>query len=185
MQESLVFGDGWVTAELPDDAHAVSSGVSLPLPPTPDLAASLREAIEQPLDLHPLREVARGASRVTVAFDDPTVPCYAPLWSTAMPILLDGLEEGGVPEDGITLLCANALHRKFTDDELAAILGPDVVGRFAPEGRLLCHDAEDPDGLVHLGATDRGHDVEVNRHVVESDLTVYLNASTTRGFSGG
>src|SRR5439155_10649957 len=91
----------------------------------------------------------------------------------------------GVAESGVTLLCANALHRKFPPEELAAILGPGVAERFAAPGRLVCHDAEDPDGLVDLGTTAAGHDVEVNRLVADSDLTVYLNASTTRGFSGG
>jgi hypothetical protein len=181
----MVFGDGWVTAELPDDTYVVAPGFSLPLPPTPDLAASVRDAVEQPIDRAPLRELARGAARVTLAFDDPTVPCYAPLWSTAIPIVLSELAAAGVPESGVTLLCANALHRKFTHDELAAIVGPDVVRGFAGDGRLLCHDAEDPEGLVHLGTTAAGHDVEVNRSVADSDLTVYLNASTTRGFSGG
>ena len=185
MQETLVFGDGWVTAEVPDDTHVVSPGFSLPLPPTRDLAAAVRDAVDRPLDTAPLRELARGASRVTVAFDDPTVPCYAPLWATAIPLILAELAAAGVGEDHVTLLCANALHRKFTPDELAAILGPDVVGRFADRGRLVCHDAEDPEGLVHLGTTPAGHDVEVNRLVADSDLTVYLNASTTRGFSGG
>jgi hypothetical protein len=49
----------------------------------------------------------------------------------------------------------------------------------------VCHDAEDPGGIVDLGTTVEGHPVEVNRLVTESDLTVYLNCSTTRGFSGG
>jgi Lactate racemase N-terminal domain len=185
VQETLVFGDGWVTAELPVSTRVVSPGISLPLPPTADLAGSVRQAVEDPLESPPLRDLAAHASRVTVAFDDPTVPCYAPLWSTAIPIVLEELERAGVPEEGVTLLCANALHRKFTAEELGAILGHGVVSKFAPAGRLLCHDAEDREGLVRLGTTPAGHDVEVNRLVADSDLTVYVNASTTRGFSGG
>ncbi|MFZ8283924.1 lactate racemase domain-containing protein, partial [Staphylococcus aureus] len=46
---------------------------------------------------------------------------------------------------------------------------------FAPHGLLLQHDAEDPDGLVHLGQTDMGEDVEINRRAAESDLIVYVN----------
>ncbi len=180
-----MFGGGWITANVPDDAHVVSPGVSLPLPPVEDLAAEVLVAVSRPLDGPPLRERARGARHVTVAFDDPTVPCYAPLWPTAIPVALAELEAAGVPRTDITLLCANALHRQFTDDELAALIGPDLVAEFAADGRLRCHDAEDPDAIVHLGTTDEGHDVEVNRAVTDSDLTVYVNASTTRGFSGG
>jgi lactate racemase len=185
MHDRLVFGDGWIDAELPNDARVVGPGITLPLPPTEDLAGTVRDALEHPIDTPPLEEMARGARTVVVAFDDPTVPCYAPLWATAMPLVLDALSRAGVQEGGITLLCANALHRKFTNDELARILGQDIVDRFAASGRLLCHDAEDPDGLVRLGETEDGALVELNRLAVDADLTVYLNASTTRGFSGG
>ena len=179
------FRAGSITATLPDTTQVVSPGLSLPLPPAEDLTEAVRDALEHPLDSPPLREMARGAKRVTVAFDDPTVPCYAPLWSTAVPIVLDELEGAGVDRERITLLCANALHRKFTNDELARILGDGVVREFAPDGRLLCHDAEDPDGLDDLGTTAEGHHVDVSRHLTEADFTVYVNASTTRGFSGG
>lgn len=185
MQQQFVFGDGWTTAELPDDAVEVPAGVSLPLPPAPDLEAEVRSALEHPLDTPPLRELARGARRVTVAFDDPTVPCYAPLWSTAIPLVLRELEAARVPQEGITLLCANALHRKFTNDELARILGDDVVARFAPNGRIRCHDAENAEEIRRLGETAAGVQVELSTFVTDSDLTVYVNASTTRGFSGG
>jgi len=185
VNEQLVFGQGWITARVPDDAHVVEPGISLPLPPAEDLSQAVRDALERPLDTPPLAELARGAGRVTVAFDDPTVPCYAPLWATAVPMVLTELERAGVRRDRITLLCANALHRQFTTDELARILGHEVAGEFAAAGRLRCHDAEAPDELEDLGTTEQGEPVEVSRFVTEADLTVYLNASTTRGFSGG
>ena len=185
VREALVFGDRWLEAELPADARFVSPGLSLPLAPAPDLEAAVREAVTAPLEGAPLQARARGARRVTVAFDDPTVPCYAPLWEVALPVVLDELDRAGVPPEGLTLLCANALHRRFTNDELARILGPDIVRRFAADGRLSCHDAEDPNGLEGLGTTSLGEPVDVSRHVVDADLTVYVNASTTRGFSGG
>src|SRR5690242_18871744 len=143
----------------------VPPGISLPLAPTMDLQASVHGALESPLDGPPLRSLARGARRVTVAFDDPTVPCYAPLWPIAIPLVLQALHEAGVAEDRITLLCANALHRQFTTRELGRLLGEDLADRFAAAGRLRCHDAEDPDGLVDLGATAEGHPVEVSRLV--------------------
>jgi lactate racemase len=185
VRESLVHGPGWIEADLPDDTRVVSPGITLPLPPSPDLADAVRDALQRPLDTAPLRDLARGKRRALVAFDDPTVPCYAPLWSTAIPLVLGELERAGVPETGVTLVCANALHRKFTHDELASVLGEATVARFAPDGRLVCHDAEDPDNIARLGETDAGAPVHLNRLVVDSDLVVYVNASTTRGFSGG
>jgi len=185
MREHLVFGDTWIEADLPDDTRVVPPGLSLPLPPAPDLAAEVLRALREPMDTAPLAELARGAVRVTVAFDDPTVPCYAPLWETALPLVLQELGRGGLARERITLLCANALHRQFIADELGRLIGGGLAGEFAVAGRLRCHDAEDPDGLEHLGDTDLGEPVDVSRAVTESDLTVYVNASTTRGFSGG
>lgn len=183
VREEIVFGDRWLPVEIPDDTAFVSPGVSLPLEPAADLRAAYRDAVDHPLDGPPLSDRVGAGSRVTLAFDDPTVPCYAPAWAEALPVVLEALERGGVQEENVTLLCANAIHRKFTADELGGILGEDIARRFAPQ--LLCHDAEDPEGIVNLGTTAGEHDVEVNRLVVDSDLTIYLNTSTTRGFSGG
>lgn len=178
-----MFGDSVVSATLPVRTEVVSQGISVPLEPTQDLVATVQSALDAPIDTPPLLELARGARRVVLAFDDPTVPCYAPLWATAVPLILRTLERAGVPDGGIRLICANALHRMFEHDELANILGSDVVARYAD--RLSCHDAEDPDAIETVGTTESGHPVELNRAVTDSDLTIYLNCSTVRGFSGG
>lgn len=178
MQQQIVFGDSWVTAELPDATTVVPPGISAALEPVADLRAAVRGALDAPIDLPPLREVAQGRSRILVAFDDPTVPCYAPMWPIA---LREILSDVGV--EGTTLLCANALHRKFSKPELGALIGLDLVEEFGD--RLLCHDAEDRDGIVSLGTSPNGYVVDLNRLVAESDLVVYLNTATTRGFSGG
>jgi hypothetical protein len=182
MRTELVFGQGTTSADLPDDTVFPSAGITAPMPVVRDLAAEYARALREPLDTPPLRELARGRHTVTVAFDDATVGQYAPVWSIAIPLVLAELEAGGVRREDVRLLCANALHRKFTHDELARLLGDELVREFGP--RLSCHDAEDPDGIVHLGTTPSGFEVELNR-CVEDDLLVYVNCSTVRGFSGG
>jgi hypothetical protein len=179
----MVFGASMIEAELPDHTQIVSPGLSIPLEPVPDLHAAVRDALAAPIDLPPLRELARGRRRVTIAFDDATVPCYAPVWSAAIPIVLGELEAAGVRREDVTLVCANALHRRFTHDEIATLIGADLVREFG--GRLVCHDAEDPTMLDHLGVTTNGYDVEISKHVTDADLCVYVNCSTVRGFSGG
>lgn len=183
MQHPIVFGDTYVTVDLPEHTQVVSPGMSLPLPGVADLGAAVLGALRRPLDRPPLRDQVRPGARATVAFDDATVPCYAPLWATAIPLIVAELEAGGVASADISLICANALHRQLTLDELARLLGDDVVRTHRQ--RLACHDAEDRDSLVHLGTTPSGVDVELNRCVSDSDLLVYLNCSTMRGFSGG
>ena len=183
IEKQIVCGDRFETVHLPDHAQVVSPGVSVPLAPADDLAALVRSAIDDPLDTPPLREQVSPGDRVTIAFDDATVPCYAPIWATALPMIVAELERAGVSERDMNFVCANALHRRFTHDELANLIGSDFVARHAD--RLRCHDAEDPDDIEHLGTTPSGHDVELSRAVTESDLTIYLNCSTMRAFSGG
>ena len=182
-ETQIVCGDRFETVHLPPDAQIVSPGVSVPLEPAAGLAGVVQAAMDRPLDRPPLRELVAPGRRVTVAFDDATVPCYAPLWSVALPLIVAELAAGGVRDEDISFVCANALHRQLTHEELARLIGDDFVARHS--ARLRCHDAEDPDALEHLGTTPSGHDVVLSRLVTESDLTIYLNCSTMRAFSGG
>jgi hypothetical protein len=183
MDEQIVFGDRLIPVKLPDRTKLVPPGISTSLPPVVDPRATIQEALKRPLDLAPIRDLAKPGWKVTVAFDDPTVPCYGPIWEPAIRLVLEELEHAGVKRKDIFLLCANALHRKFTRGELAKVIGRELVGEFGY--RLLCHDAEDPENLTYLGSTKNGYDVEVNRLVTDSDLTIYINTVVWRGFNGG
>jgi len=183
MQEQIVYGDQMLPITLPDDARTTPPGLSTKLPAVNDIAGTIRKALDAPLGRPPLRELVTRDFKVTIAFDDPTVPCFAPVWEPAIKLVIAELEKAGVQRTNITLLCANGLHRKFTRRELARIIGEDLVKEF--RYRLLCHDAEDQDNLAYLGTTASGYDVEVNRRVTDSDLTVYINTVVWRGFNGG
>ena len=115
--------------------------------------------------------------RLTIAFDDislPLPPMRSPdVRQRVIEAVLDLAAEAGV--DDVVLIAALALHRRMTDPELRHALGDRVFDAFAPHGLLLQHDAEDPANLVHLGLTDQGEDVEINRRAAESDLLVYVN----------
>ncbi len=181
--KTLPYGDSTVDVSLPDRTRFPSRGLSSGLQPVADQAQAVREALAKPLGLPRIGETVRPDSRVLIAFDDPTVPSSAEIRPLVIEAILAELAEAGVPEENVSLVCANALHRKWTSEELASILGEDLVQRFGP--RLACHDAEDPENLVYLGTTASGYDVEVHRLVAESDLAVYVNAGVMLGFSGG
>jgi nickel-dependent lactate racemase len=180
----LPFGEGTVQVRLPDRTQVVKAGQPKSrVEPAADEAAVVRAALEKPLGMARIRELVRSSSRVLVAFDDPTVPSYGPIRRLAVEGVLAELAASGVEEDHVTLVCANALHRKWTHEELAAGLGTEIVRRFG--NRLMCHDAEDAAQLVDLGKTPEGYDIEVHRLVADSDLTIYVNAGYHLGFGGG
>ncbi len=182
-ETEIVCGTSMVPVQLDSHMHVVTQEPTLPLEPQPDPAGAVDDALALPIDRPPLPEMVKRGFRVTIAFDDPTVPCYAPVWEVALQRIVDQLVSGGVALSDITLLCANALHRQFTKDELAKTIGRPLVERFGD--RLRCHDAEDPDGIVHVGTTSGGHEVELNRLAVDTDLCVYLNTVCWRAFNGG
>jgi len=185
--QTLPFGEASVTVEMPERARVISrtggAGASGGLPALDDLAGAVGEALAHPLGLPPIGELVRPGGRVVIAFDDPTVTSYGPIRRVAIEAVLAQLAAAGVREADVTLICANALHRKFTRDELATIIGSELVGRFGE--RLFCHDAEDAANVVNLGTTEHGYDVELSRHAAEADLCVYVNAGVHLGFSGG
>jgi hypothetical protein len=177
------FGPAYVTAELPDDTFFIPYAGGEPAHPIENLASAVSEALSSPLDSPPLEELASPQSRVLIAFDDPTVPAYGPIRHVIFHEVLRRLLHVGVKPERITAVCANALHRKFREWELASIVGQDIVDFFGE--RMVCHDAENPDEIVEVGTTASGYYVDVSRHVVESDLTIYINAAHFRGFAGG
>lgn len=182
-EQAVPYGDGTIPVRFPQRTRIVSGGWGTSLRPVPDLTAAVRAALRVPLGSPPIRDLVKPGHRVLIAFDDPTVTSLGSVREVAIQLVLEELAEAGVPEERVTLLCANALHRKWTREELASIIGPGLVERFGE--RLLCHDAEDPANLVPLGTAPGGYDVEVHRLVVESDLTVYVNAACRMGFNGG
>jgi hypothetical protein len=179
----IPYGAEFMQVELPDGTEKISNTQAVQPEPVRDLQSAVRGALSRPLGSAPLRELVRPSSRVVIAFDDLTVSSYGPVREIVINEVLDELKKAGVEQENVTLICANALHRKFRQEELSRVIGKDLVHTFGP--RLICHDAEDPDGLVYLGKTPGGYDVEISRLVAESDLTIYVNAEHNRGFSGG
>ena len=179
----MPYGSESMEAEFPERTVQIPNLAVARLEPVKDLRATVREALSAPSGMPPLQELVKASSRVVIAFDDATVSSYGPVRSIVINEIMADLEKAGVKSENVVLICANALHRKFRPQELAQLIGVDLVRDFG--SRLGCHDAEDPDSLIYLGKTSGGYDVEVNRNIVDSDLTVYVNAGHNRGFSGG
>lgn len=183
MIRQIPFGDTTVAVTLPDDTFVIETEAREKLGPIDDLSGAMRSALAEPLGMAPIPELVKPGARVTIAFDDLTVPCYSPIRRVAIEEILVQLDAAGVDRAHVTLICGNGLHRKFPPNELATILGEDLVREFGD--RLICHDAEDHENLSFLGTTENGYEVEISRYAAEADLTIYVTASHNRGFSGG
>jgi hypothetical protein len=147
-----------------------------PLPGIKDVTGAIRHALLNPLGSEPLPELMRPGMRLTIAFDDislPLPPMETPdIRGRVMEQVLEVAARRGV--DDVEIVVANSLHRRMTASEIKRAVGERVYRSFYPEA-LRNHDAEDPAGMAFIGTTDRGEDVEINRRAAESDLLVYVN----------
>src|SRR5829696_1897712 len=149
-----------------------------PLEALDDPEGAIRDALDHPLgDSEPLRALLRPGMRLTICFDDvslPLPPMRRPdIRQRVIEAVLDLAAEAGV--DDVHLIAALALHRRMTEAELRHAVGDRVYDAFAPHGLLYNHDAEDPDNLAFLGTTPQGEEVEISKRAAESDLVVYVN----------
>jgi hypothetical protein len=146
------------------------------LPPIRDVNGAIRDALLNPAGSEPLPELLKPGMRLTIAFDDislPLPPMQTPdIRGRVIEHVLELAARRGV--DDVKLVVANSLHRRMTPAEIKRAVGERVYRSFWPED-LTNFDAEDPAGLTHVGQTDRGEDVEISRRAAESDLLVYVN----------
>ncbi len=163
------------------ERHHLPVGTSViypntPLDPLPDRREAIIDAIDHPEGTEPLDAHLTSGMKVTIAFDDvslPLPPMAKPdVRQSVLEVVLERLERAGVTD--IELICAICLHRRCTPAELKHFVGPRIFKRFWPK-RLYNHDAEDPEGNIFLGQTEEDEDVEINRRAVESDLLIYIN----------
>jgi len=146
---------------------------------------AIEQALLNPLGIEPLPDLLRPGMRLTIVFDDlslPLPPMRTPdIRQRVIEQVLEIAATKGV--DDVELIAANSLHRRMTPAELRRTVGERVFRAFYPR-HLRNHDAEDRQNLVHLGRTPQGEDVELNRRAAESDLVVYVNI-TLSAMSGG
>jgi hypothetical protein len=169
-------GEGFRLERLPVGSRVVYPPEPLGALRDPD--AAIRQALLHPVGgSKPLPELLRPGMRLTIAFDDvslPLPPMRRPdVRQRVIEAVLEMAAVAGV--DDVVLVAALALHRRMTDAELRHALGDRVFDAFAPHGLLTQHDAEDPSNLVDLGQTDEGEEVEINKRAATSDLLVYVN----------
>ena len=169
-------GEQFRLEKLPADRSRVIYPAE-PLPGLDDPDEAIRQALLNPLDEDPLPTLLWPGMKLTIAFDDLSLP----LPSMRQPDIRQRIIEqvldmaAAASVDDVHLIAALALHRRMTEAEFRHALGDRIYDAFAPHETLYNHDAEDPDGMVELGLTRHNEQVTMNRRAAESDLLIYVN----------
>jgi len=173
----LLYGTGTVSVRLPDSAVVLQSAAPGALE-NPEEA--VRRALENPVGTPPLKRLlAEHRPRsAAVTISDITRPVPNGLF---LPVLLEELENAGVPPDEITVVVGTGMHRPSTEEEKRYLTGQEVYDRC----RVIDHDSADPTGLVRVSDDPP---VKINRFFMEADfkiVTGFIEPHFMAGFSGG
>ncbi len=178
MNIQLAYGKTGLTLNLSDDLN-VTLIEPIFTPGVSDSHTALAHALRAPIQSSPLCDFVKSTDRVGIVYSDITRPTPNRL------LLLAVLAElGHVPKVNITLFDALGTHRENTNAELRELLGDTLVDEYA----IVQNNAFDQSTQVSLGISSRGHEIWINRALVECDvkiLTGFIEPHFFAGFSGG
>lgn len=184
----LDYGTTKMSVELPDSAKVVRYGETYTDPLGVDPIAATRAALDAPLEMSPLKELAGPGKTAVIVFPDRVKGGAHKLAHrrVCIPMIVEDLIAGGCRLEDISLVCAQGLHRRNTYEEWLWYLGPEIVNQFWPD-RIINHDAEGPH-LINLGEDVMGNPVQSNSIVTNCDIPILVGhcaANPYGGFSGG
>src|SRR5260370_3760347 len=170
------FGEGVRLEKLPLGARIVYPPD--PLEPMTNPERAIKRALTKPLDDDPLKSLLRKGMKLTIAFDDlslPLPPMAAPdVRQLVMEEVIDMAAEAGLED--IHLIAALGLHRRMTEDEIRHIVRERLFNSFWPE-RLYQHDGEDPELNIYIGKTAEGEEVTLHKRAPDCSRGVYVNVT--------
>jgi len=172
----MAYGRGKMQFDL--DPSLVSAELKLnKVPVLDDPASAIRDAIRNPIDSKPLREIVKPGQTVTFLVNDNTRVANSNVF---MPVLLDELNSVGVPDDDMRILFALGSHRALTHDEMVELVGEETAGRV----KMYNPDCKDESQFVYFGTTSRGTKVSFHKLAAEADHIICTGSIVHHFFSG-
>lgn len=146
----------------------------------PHLApARIKDAVDNPIGMPPLREYARGKKEVVIIFDD-----MARVTRVAgiVPHVLEELAAAGIKDNQVRFIAACGCHAAMNRADFVKKLGEDILARFpvynhAPYGKC-----------IYAGTTSSGTKIRINAEVMKCDLKIGIGSIVPHimaGFGGG
>ncbi|MDZ7374865.1 MAG: nickel-dependent lactate racemase [candidate division KSB1 bacterium] len=176
MQLRLPYGDSSLLATL-DEALSVEEIAPPTLEARDNEEQLLKEALSKPVGSPPLQEILHRGERTVIVVPDPTRVAGQRAY---LPHLLEILNSCGVSDRDISIVIACGSHPLPPPQELRRHVGEEVYRRV----RVVPHDCQRPEDNVHLGHTQRGIPVTLNRSVVRAERLIVTGAVWFHYFAG-
>jgi nickel-dependent lactate racemase len=181
MKVDLSYGSQGLAIEIPETPGFC--GVLRPrtAPALEDPAAAVARALETPLAAPPLKKIAANRQNACIVISDITRPVPNEI---ILPPLLKAIEDSGIPAEAITILIATGIHRPNEGDELIALVGREIAGKY----RIINHFSKRREEMVPVGEIEAGVDALINKHYLNAELKIltgFIEPHMWAGFSGG
>jgi len=195
MKLEFEYGQGLMSANLPDSTDVFIPGETVPDPPClpqdmDTLVQATRESIRNPIGMPPLSALAHKGSTVAIVIPDIVKGGCQPTAhrKVSIKVILEELYAAGVEKKDILMVFSNGLHPRTTPAEARQILGDELFFQFWHSNQIISHDSEDREHLVDLGCTERGDAVVMNKYVFDADIPILIGHTQGNpygGYSGG
>lgn len=176
MNYHLKYGQQEISFNLPENSKTTILSGSIELEMSNETKI-IQDALNAPVGSLPLEKIVRKGETTCIVVPDRTRVCRAAVY---LPILLERLNQCGIADNDISILMANGSHRQNTAEEQVEILGQSVVERI----RIIEHDSRDSASLVHLGDTERGTPVFINRNLIRAERIILTGGVLHHYFAG-
>jgi nickel-dependent lactate racemase len=153
MQVPVAFQDEQLAVELSGDS-LIGSWEGPPGIDEPEIAELVRNALEQPRDFPPVRQMVVPGDRVTIAVD--------PSSSTAPHVLR---------VVGEILFASGVEHGDVTVLKCAGVTG-SLSGDLPPGMLVVEHDPADRSRMAYLSTTKEGRRIYLDRHLTDADVVI-------------
>ncbi len=181
MKIHLDYGRQGLDVDLPGE-NIVGVLDLTPAAPLDDPAQAVRQCLAQPIGTGPLADLARGRKSACIVVCDITRPVPN---AVVLPPIIETLESCGIPAGRITILIATGTHRPNFGDELAVILGPEVLAKGCA---VVNHACDDPATHRFLGTTPNHVPVSLDTRYLDAELRItcgLIEPHFMAGYSGG
>ena len=175
-QVQLAYGKTGLPVNVPDSAIVIEPRH---LPALADDKAAVVSAMRNPLGTPPLKSMVGKGDTVAIVISDITRPTPN---HKLVPWIMEELDH--VPRENFVIINGLGTHRANTQEELAGMLGWEIVNTV----RIENHDAFDDAKLVRVGRNSYGSEVYFNKTYVEAKfkiVTGFIEPHFFAGFSGG
>jgi len=115
--------------------------------------------------------------KTVILVDDLTRPTPQ---RVVLPILVDELSKRNIQERSITVIIALGTHREMTEKEIKERYGDAITEQVA----VVNHEWRDESSLIHMGKTESGIPISVNKMVYDADFVVGVGNIAPHNFAG-